>query len=161
MADRILDTSNCSPHQLMNLLRDMFETTPSRARLAVHLVSFGYKHGLPPDADLVFDVRFIANPYYVPELRRLNGLDSAVRSYVLDRADTREFLEKLDALLLFLLPRYHDEGKQQLTLGVGCTGGQHRSTAVAERLARFLRREGYTVSVQHRDLEYESQKAVV
>ena len=159
MADRIVDTSACKPHQLMQLLREMFETAPSQSKLAVHVVSFGFKYGLPTDADLVFDVRFIANPYYVPELRRLTGLDAPVRSYVLERADTKEFIEKLEPLLLFLLPRYHDEGKQQLTLAIGCTGGQHRSTAMSERLARFLRREGYTVTVQHRDLEQESQKA--
>lgn len=158
MADRIIDTSNCSPHKLVHMLREMFDTTPSKGRTAVHIVSFGFKHGLPSDADMAFDVRFISNPYYVPELRRLNGLDAPVRSYVLDRSDTKEFLEKLEPLLLFLLPKYHDEGKQQLTLAVGCTGGQHRSTAIAEKLARFLRREGYTVSVQHRDLEL-SQKA--
>ena len=158
MADRIIDTSNCSPHKLIHVLTEMFESAPSKGKLAIHLVSFGFKHGLPADADLVFDVRFIANPYYVPELRRLNGLDAPVRSFVLERNDTKEFLEKLEPLLIFLLPRYHDEGKQQVTLAVGCTGGQHRSTAIAERLARSLRREGYTVSVQHRDLEQESQR---
>jgi UPF0042 nucleotide-binding protein len=118
-------------------------------------LSFGFKHGLPPDADLVFDVRFITNPYYVPELRRLTGLDPAVRNFVLERPDTKEFLERIEGLLLFLLPKYQQEGKYQVTIAVGCTGGQHRSTAVSERIARDLRRSGYLVTIQHRDRERE------
>lgn len=153
MAHRIFDTSSCSPHQLMTMLQEIFDENSGPGRTTVHVVSFGFKHGIPPDADMALDVRFISNPYYIPELRRLSGLDAPVRNFVLDRADTREFMEKSQALLLFLLPHYYSQGKQHFTLAIGCTGGQHRSTAIAERFARILRLEGYSVSVQHRDLE--------
>ena len=153
MAHRIFDTSACSPHQLMTMLQEIFDEGSGEGRTTVHVVSFGFKHGLPSDADMALDVRFISNPYYIPELRRLSGLDAPVRNFVLDRADTREFLEKTQSLLTFLLPHYYAQGKQHFTLAIGCTGGQHRSTAIAERVARVLRMEGYSVSVQHRDLD--------
>ena len=159
MADRIVDTSALSPHQMMHLLADTFSDRRHERRLMIHILSFGFKNGLPPDADLVFDVRFIANPFYVPELRHLTGFDAPVRSFVLDRPEAREFLEKLFGLLEFLLPRYFEEGKQQLTLAIGCTGGQHRSTAIGERIALELRRGGYPVTVQHRDVEQARARA--
>jgi UPF0042 nucleotide-binding protein len=158
-ADRIIDTSSLSPHQMMHLLADVFSDRRHERRLMVHILSFGFKNGLPPDADLVFDVRFVANPFYVPELRALTGFDAAVKNFVLDRPESREFLEKLFGLLEFLLPRYFEEGKQQLTLAIGCTGGQHRSTALGERIALELRRNGYPVTVQHRDVEQERARA--
>mgnify|MGYP001260841194 FL=1 len=160
MAWKILDTSHLTPTQLQGLLRDTLELEDSPGKIQVHVVSFGFKRGLPPDADLVFDVRFIANPYYVPELRRLTGLDAPVRNYVMERSDTKEFLERVEGLLQFLLPRYQQEGKHHITLAIGCTGGQHRSTAVADRISRDLRRSGYIVTVQHRDLEREQQRVV-
>lgn len=158
MAWKIIDTSNLTPNQLQGVLRQALELEASPNTLQVHVVSFGFKHGLPPDADLVFDVRFISNPYYVTELRRLSGLDAPVRNFVLDRSDAKEFLERVEALLVFLLPKYQQEGKHQVTIGIGCTGGQHRSTAITERIARDLRRTGYAITVQHRDLEREQQR---
>lgn len=155
MASKILDTSHLTPTQLQELLRETLELESTANKIQVHIVSFGFKHGLPPDADLVFDVRFITNPYYVPELRRLTGLDPAVRNFVLERPDAKEFLERLEGLLLFLLPRYQQEGKYQVTLAIGCTGGQHRSTAISEKVARDLRRAGHMVTIQHRDRERE------
>ncbi len=155
MASKILDTSHLTPTQLQELLRDTLELESTANKIQIHVLSFGFKHGLPPDADLVFDVRFITNPYYVPELRRLTGLDPAVRNFVLERPDAKEFLERIEGLLLFLLPKYQQEGKYQVTIAVGCTGGQHRSTAVSERIARDLRRAGYLVTIQHRDRERE------
>jgi UPF0042 nucleotide-binding protein len=159
MADRIVDTSALSPHQMMHLLTETFSDLPQERRLTVHVLSFGFKNGLPPDADLVFDVRFIANPFYIPELRHMTGFDPPVRNFVLDRVEAKEFLEKLFGMLEFLLPRYFAEGKQQLTLAIGCTGGQHRSTAIGERVALELRRIGYPVTVQHRDVELERARA--
>lgn len=158
MANKILDTSNLTPSQLQGLLRETLELEATPTKVQVHVLSFGFKHGLPPDADLVFDVRFIANPYYVPELRRLTGLDAAVAKFVLERSDAKEFLERVEGLLQFLLPKYQSEGKYQVTLAIGCTGGQHRSTAIADRVSRDLRRFGYQVTVQHRDLEREQQR---
>jgi len=158
MASKILDTTNLTPTQLQALLRETLELEASPGKVQVHVLSFGFKHGLPPDADLVFDVRFIANPYYVPELRRLTGLDAPVAKFVLERADTKEFLERVEGLLQFLLPKYQLEGKHQVTLAIGCTGGQHRSTAIADRISRDLRRSGYSITVQHRDLDREQQR---
>ncbi|MBT9582571.1 RNase adapter RapZ [bacterium] len=158
MATKILDTTNLTPSQLQGLLRETLELEASPGKVQVHVLSFGFKHGLPPDADLVFDVRFIANPYYVPELRRLTGLDAPVAKFVLERADAKEFLERVEGLLQFLLPKYQLEGKHQVTLAIGCTGGQHRSTAIADRISRDLRRSGYSITVQHRDLEREQQR---
>ena len=156
MAFRIVDTSDSNPHQMMSRLRETLETESTAKRLTVHLMSFGYKYGVPAEADYMFDVRFIANPFYVPELKCLTGLDAPVRSFVLERNDTREFLEKMEPLLQFLLPRFYEQGKQQVTLAIGCTGGQHRSTCIAERLSKFLRREGFEVTVQHRDIDHSS-----
>lgn len=158
MATKILDTTNLTPTQLQSLLRETLQLEYAPGKVQVHVVSFGFKRGLPPDADLVLDVRFIANPYYVPELRRLTGLDAAVNKFVLERADAKEFLERVEGLLQFLLPKYQQEGKHQVTLAIGCTGGQHRSTAIADRISRDLRRAGYQVTVQHRDLEREQQR---
>ncbi len=157
-ADRILDTSSLAPHQLMRRLQSLFNMVGEQ-KIAVHLVSFGFKHGLPRDADYIFDVRFLPNPYYVEELRPLTGLDSAVRQYVLDRPVTEEFLARLRTLLDFVLPRYFAEGKQHITLAIGCTGGQHRSTSIAELFAKDYRKEGHFVSVHHRDMKTDWVKA--
>lgn len=158
MATQIVDTSSLTPAQLQTSLREILGLESDFTRFPVHVLSFGFKHGLPPDPDLVFDVRFITNPYYIPELRPLSGLDTPVRNFVLERPETREFLERVESLLLFLLPKYQQEGKQQLTVAIGCTGGQHRSTAIAERLGRDLRRAGYAVTIGHRDREREQQR---
>ena len=143
---------------MQSLLRETLDLEVALSKVQIHVVSFGFKHGVPADADLVFDVRFITNPYYVPEMRRLTGLDAPVAKFVLERADAKEFLERVEGLLLFLFPRYQQEGKHQVTLGIGCTGGQHRSTAIADRISKDLRRAGYLVTVQHRDIEREQRR---
>jgi UPF0042 nucleotide-binding protein len=120
--------------------------------LQVNVVSFGYKHGLPLDVDLVFDCRFLPNPHWVDELRPLTGEDRRVQEYVLNQPKTRDFLDELDGLLELTLPGYEHEGKAYLSIGVGCTGGRHRSVVVADQLAERLRRHGYPASVHHRDV---------
>ena len=160
LATSVLDTSELTPNQLRGRLRELLELEATSSGVRVHVLSFGFKHGLPPDVDLVFDMRFVPNPFYVPELRPLSGLDAPVRNFVLEKPEIKEFLERVEPLLLFLLPRYQAEGKSQVTLGFGCTGGQHRSVAVSERVARDLRRSGFDISVQHRDVERTQHKAV-
>ncbi len=152
-AHRVLDTSDMTPAQLRSELRATFGTAPTA--LAVSVVSFGYKHGLPLDADLVFDARFLPNPHYVDALRARSGLDPEVRSYVLDSPQGQAFWRRLVDLVLFLLPEFEREGKTDVTVAVGCTGGRHRSVAVAEELVRVLRQRGYEARARHRDLERE------
>jgi UPF0042 nucleotide-binding protein len=150
-----VDTSALTVHQLKELLVQLYVTPKARLGLATSLVSFGFKHGVPFDADLVFDVRFLPNPHFVQALRPLDGRDPRVREFVLQDAESQELLEHLRAFLRFLLPRYEREGKAYLTVGIGCTGGRHRSVTLVEELRRFLDELGYTPSVVHRDLERE------
>jgi len=152
-ADLIVDTSNLNVHELRDRLRELFSEHVADGRLQVSLVSFGYKHGLPIDVDLVFDCRFLPNPHWVEELRPLTGLDESVRDYVLNRPDTDAFLAQLDRLLDLTLPGYEREGKAYLSIGVGCTGGRHRSVVVAEQLGERLRGHGYRAAVHHRDVD--------
>jgi UPF0042 nucleotide-binding protein len=149
-ADRILDTTAFTVHELRAALRDML-ARPDASTLTVSLVSFGYKYGLPTDADLALDCRFLPNPFFVEELRPKTGLDDAVASWVLGRDDTQEFLRHVQTLLDFALPRYQHEGKSYLTIAVGCTGGRHRSVTLVEALRRHLERTGVRVIVRHRD----------
>lgn len=151
-AHHVIDTTSMLPPQLKATIRDLFAPGEDRAGLAVTVYSFGFKHGAPIDADLVMDVRFLPNPYYVSELRHLTGLDAPVRDYVLYRKETEEFLMCWRALLDCVMPGYVSEGKQQLAIAIGCTGGQHRSVAIAESTADYLRSKGYRVSIAHRDL---------
>jgi UPF0042 nucleotide-binding protein len=118
----------------------------------IGILSFGFKHGPPVEADLVFDVRFLANPYFVAELKEHSGLEAGVANYVLENEIAQEFIKRLMSLLCFLIPQYEAEGKTYLTIGIGCTGGHHRSVAVAERLAELLRQDKHHISVAHRDL---------
>ena len=155
IADRIVDTSALTVHQLKELLVEHYVTPRTRAGLATSLVSFGFKHGVPFDADLVFDVRFLPNPHFVPGLRPFDGRDARVREFVLGNAEGRELLEHLKDFLKFLLPRYEREGKAYLTIAIGCTGGRHRSVTLTEELKRFLDELGYAPTVAHRDLEKE------
>jgi RNase adapter protein RapZ len=150
-ADKVIDTTDYNPRALSNTLSDLFGTNGSREGLVINVTSFGFKHGLPLDADLVFDVRFLANPHYVRELRWQDGRDEAVRNFVKQDPLTQPFLEKLFDLVDFTLPQYVAEGKAYLTIAIGCTGGRHRSVMVAEELAGFLRGKGYDPLVQHRD----------
>ena len=120
--------------------------------MTVSVTSFGFKYGIPIEADLVFDVRFLPNPYYVPELRGLTGLDEGVRDYVFSNPQSDEFLKRLSDFVSYLLPRYAEEGKTSLTIAVGCTGGHHRSVAVAHALAQFVAGQGFPVTESHRDM---------
>lgn len=151
-ANVVIDTTDMLPQKLRATLRSAFSKGEERRGLAVTVYSFGFKHGAPIDADLVMDVRFLPNPYYDPELRGLTGLDQPVRDFVMLRDETIEFKKRWHALLDVVMPGYVSEGKQQLAIGVGCTGGQHRSVALAESTGDYLKSKGYRVSVAHRDL---------
>jgi UPF0042 nucleotide-binding protein len=120
-------------------------------KLSISIITFGYKHGVPIDTDLLMDVRFMPNPYYIPELRPLTGRDPAVQDYVYETKECQEFIEKYMDLLHFLLPNYIKEGKTHLTVGIGCTGGQHRSIAIGIKIGQMLQAEGYPVNLRHRD----------
>src|SRR5262249_46005255 len=158
IADRIIDTSGLTVHQLKARLAELYVTPTARTGLAASLISFGFKHGLPVDADLVFDVRFLPNPHFVEELRALDGRDRRVRDFVVKQEDTAGFLSRLQSFLEFLLPWYQREGKAYLTIAIGCTGGRHRSVVVAEELRRFPSQPGLPPAVVHRDLERESRR---
>jgi len=148
----VLDTSGMTVHDLKRRMRDLVSGRAERIGMAVTVKSFGYKYGPAPDADLLFDVRFLPNPHFEAPLRPKTGLDEEVVEYVLDRQETRELLEHVDALLTFLLPRYVREARAYLTIGIGCTGGRHRSVVLAEAVGRRLREQGYDVIVRHRDV---------
>ena len=150
-ADYVVDTTNLSTGGLRDKLIKLF-ANENDDLLEVTVQSFGFKYGIPPEADLVFDVRFLPNPYYVQELRPRTGLDDGVRDYVFSGGAAGEFLEKLQDLVGFLLPKYVEEGKTALVVAVGCTGGHHRSVAIAHALAAYIRGRGYPVTESHRDL---------
>jgi RNase adapter protein RapZ len=152
LADRIIDTSAFTVHELRAALRELLET-PESGRMTISLVSFGYKHGLPTDADIALDCRFLPNPFFVEELRPKTGTDPDVAAYVLERPDAQEFLEHVLGLLRFTLPRFQHEGKSYLTIAVGCTGGRHRSVVLVEELRARLTALGHRVLVRHRDFE--------
>ena len=153
-ANFIIDTSEMSVHELRRQLLKFVDSNPQAApKLRVNFVSFGYKYGIPMDCDLVVDVRFLPNPYFVEELRSKSGLDAAVAKYVISQPQTREFSGKYLDLLTSLLPHYQYEGKAYLNVGIGCTGGRHRSVAIAEELAPRLDHSKYLVSINHRDIE--------
>jgi UPF0042 nucleotide-binding protein len=152
LADAIIDTSELSSHELRARVLGILESEAERPRVQVLVTSFGFKYGTPRDLDLLFDVRFLPNPYWRRELRPLSGLDEAVRSFVLEAPDTSGFLARLDELLAFVLPRYVAEGRAYLHLGVGCTGGRHRSVVIAEEVARMVRELGVAVEQHHRDI---------
>lgn len=151
-ADFVLDTSAFSTAKLRSELLSLFGGGDTQQALNVSVMSFGFKNGLPLEADLVFDVRFLPNPYYVPELKHLTGLDEPVREYVFASEAAGRFLERLEPLLVFLLPQYLQEGRTELVIAVGCTGGRHRSTAMAHHLANYIGELGYPVSESHRDI---------
>jgi len=155
VADRIVDTSALTVHQLKDRLVELYVAPKARPGLAPSLVSFGFKHGVPFDADLVFDVRFLPNPHFVDALRALDGRDERVRTFVLNHPESKELLRRLEDFLRFVLPCYEREGKAYLTVAVGCTGGHHRSVTVVEELKRFLSGIGYAPTLVHRDLQRE------
>ena len=154
MADEVVDTSTTTVHELKQLIQDHFSSDNVQS-LSVTLLSFGYRYGLPIQADIVLDVRFLPNPYFVPELRALPGTSPTVSRWVLEHTVARDFLERARDLLTFLLPRYKDEGKAYLTVAIGCTGGRHRSVALSEALGNELATQGVKVRVRHRDVDRE------
>jgi UPF0042 nucleotide-binding protein len=153
-ATRIIDTSDLSTAQLKDKITDIFAGELEAARMAITVVSFGFKYGIPLDADMVFDVRFLPNPFYVESLRKKSGRESEVSDYIGKWPITSQFLDKLGGLIDFLVPNYIKEGKGQLIIAVGCTGGLHRSVFVAEKLYEGLRGKGYKVNVEHRDIKH-------
>lgn len=150
-ADVVVDTSTMTVHELRSFMQKTFVGGEGAARMVVSATSFGYKFGVPHDVDLIFDVRFLANPHFVPELKPKIGTDPAVAAYIEKDPETGAFLERLSAFLDYLLPLYEREHKSYLSIGIGCTGGKHRSVYVAEELARGLQRRGFPVRVSHRD----------
>lgn len=151
-ADVILDTSDLNVHQLRDRIIDLFGGDEAARRMQTRVISFGYKYGLPLDVDLVFDCRFLPNPHWVEELRPQTGLDEPVRDYVFEQASTGAFLDHLEGLFALLMPAYAAEGKAYLTVAFGCTGGRHRSVAIAERAAVILNELGFAAAVTHRDI---------
>ena len=152
LADTLIDTSNFNVHELRAHIQSRFGHEEKSQTLLVSCLSFGFKNGVPLDADLVFDVRFLPNPHFVPEFRKKTGKDPRVAAYVRGFPQTQEFLAKVSDLMLYLLPHYVEEGKSYLTVAFGCTGGQHRSVMMAEEMARRLRKAGYKVKALHRDI---------
>lgn len=152
LADRIIDTSDYTVHDLRQAVERQYSASDTDRPMVVTLVTFGYKYGVPYDLDLLFDLRFLPNPHFVPELRPKTGEDASVREYIMASSDSKEFLQKLREFLEYLLPRYRREGKSYLTIGFGCTGGKHRSVALAVVVAERLRESGYEVIVKHRDM---------
>jgi UPF0042 nucleotide-binding protein len=151
IADLVIDTSKFNVHELRSHLTDSFQQKTTGKNILVSCVSFGFKHGVPEDADLVFDVRFLPNPHFVPEFRPLTGRHPRVAKYIHSFPQTREFISRISELLVYLLPHYIHEGKSYLTISFGCTGGQHRSVMIAEEVSKELRKSGYRVKAVHRD----------
>lgn len=155
-ADLVIDTSDFSVHDLKRFIQDYFHQPEDQEQLRVSIVSFGFKFGLPFNADLVFDVRFLPNPHFDPELKPLTGNDEPVVQFMQQQSETEEILEKMEDILRYLLPRYKREGKTYLTVAVGCTGGRHRSVMVANELSRRLQENGRAPNLVHRDLHREA-----
>jgi UPF0042 nucleotide-binding protein len=151
IADLVIDTSRFNVHELRAYITERFQQSETGKNLLVSCISFGFKHGVPEDSDLVLDVRFLPNPNFVPGFRSLTGRDPAVAKFIRGFPQTKEFIEKTSKLLVFLLPHYIHEGKSYLTIAFGCTGGQHRSVMMAEEFGRILRKAGYRVKIVHRD----------
>ena len=151
-ADYIIDTTTLLTRELRQEVEKIFVGNEEYGNFIITVLSFGFKYGIPSDADLVFDVRFLPNPFYIPDLRNLTGLDSKVADYVLGNEETHKFLNAWENLLNCVMPGYVAEGKQQLAIGVGCTGGQHRSVVLANKTAELLAAQDYNVNVYHRDI---------
>jgi RNase adapter protein RapZ len=152
LADVVIDTTQFNVHELRHFVNERFKTESKRP-LLVSLVSFGYKFGVPTDADLMFDVRFLPNPHFVPKLRRYTGKDPRVRQYIQSFPQTGEFLRRMHGLLTYLIPHYIEEGKSYLTIAFGCTGGKHRSVMMAEWMKHALEKKGFATRVLHRDMD--------
>jgi UPF0042 nucleotide-binding protein len=153
LADHIVDTSKFNVHELRDVIVGEFAGKRTAASILIHIYSFGFRHGVPPDSDLVFDVRFLPNPNYIPEFKPLTGLDTKVARYIRSFPQTGEFMDRITDLLTYLLPHYIREGKSYLTISFGCTGGRHRSVMIAAEMRKRLRKAGYRVKETHRDTE--------
>lgn len=154
-ATRLIDTSGYNIHDLKSVIFNIgrSEATHAATPMNLHLMSFGFKHGIPHDADLIMDVRFLANPYFIPELKSRNGQDEDVKAFVMDHAVTRTFMKKFTDLVDFLIPLYEKEGKSYLTIAIGCTGGQHRSVVITGAVADHVRKTGRSAAITHRDID--------
>lgn len=152
-ADYVIDTSGLLTRQLREQVLALFEERRRYENISVNVISFGFKYGIPLDSDLMFDVRFLPNPFYEPELKELTGLSKEVSGYVMKFEESQEFLKQLENMILFLLPQYAVEGKMQLVISIGCTGGKHRSVTVAEELGKFLSQRNYFTVINHRDMK--------
>ncbi|MDF2614766.1 MAG: rapZ [Clostridia bacterium] len=157
-AHHIIDTSYMLPKDTKEVLYKMYSEQKAFNSLMITIVSFGFKYGMPIDADLVYDVRFAPNPYYIPEMRPHTGNDDIVKNYVMQFEVTQLFLSKLKDMISFLIPNYMQEGKNQLVIAIGCTGGKHRSVTIANALYKFIQDEGHTVMIQHRDIDKDSKR---
>jgi UPF0042 nucleotide-binding protein len=151
-ADVIIDTSKLKPKELQEALEHRIRSAGQKSQFSVYIVSFGYKFGIPMDADLLMDVRFLPNPHYIPELQALTGKDAPVRDYVMDNDISREFFDRFFSLLTYLIPKYIEEGKTSLVVGIGCTGGHHRSVTLAEKIYASLSEAGFSAAIFHRDI---------
>ncbi len=156
-SDRIINTSSLSPHDLRNLLARTYSGSNKKS-MSISVISFGYKYGIPSEADLLFDVRFLPNPNFIEELREFPGTSNKVKSFVLAQQDTKDFLDKLYPLLMHTIPLYMKEGRSYLTIGVGCTGGRHRSPAIVQKIQNDLKKQKLDISIVHRDLQDVSVK---
>jgi RNase adapter protein RapZ len=152
LADAVIDTSKFNVHELRHFITERFRN-PEKRPMLVSLVSFGYRYGVPTDADLVFDVRFLPNPHFIPKLRKYTGQDPKVRQYIRSFPQTGEFLRRIESLLVYLIPHYIGEGKSYLTIAFGCTGGRHRSVMMAESVSAAFSQRGYSTKVVHRDID--------
>ncbi len=158
-ANHIIDTSNLTPRQLREEIARIIEDGKTYKGIIINIISFGFKYGIPIDCDLVFDVRFIPNPYYINSMKKLTGRSETVKNYVLKFEETSKFLDKLTDMLEFLIPNYVKEGKASLVIGIGCTGGRHRSVAIADALGQILTEKKHSVVVEHRDIDKDSRGA--
>jgi UPF0042 nucleotide-binding protein len=153
MADKIIDTSTYNVHQLKETVQKYFMTSPSQKKLLINLISFGYRYGIPPDADNVLDVRFLPNPYFIENLKECDGCDKRVEDYVMEREESKTFLRELFKIMEFLIPNYEKEGKAYLNIALGCTGGKHRSVVMSNKLGEHLAGLDYIVNISHRDMK--------
>ena len=152
IADEVIDTSSLNVHELRDIVMGRLSAAPAK-RMKATLLSFGYSYGLPPEADIVMDVRLLPNPFFVRELRDLTGEAKKVRDYVLKQKETKEFIRRFGEMIEYLIPLYEKEGKSYLTIAIGCTGGKHRSVVIAEHLATMMEKQGKEITVRHRDIE--------
>lgn len=159
-ANHIIDTSNLTTRQLKEKINSIFVEGKNFERMIINVITFGFKYGIPIDCDLVFDVRFIPNPYYIQSMKKLTGKHETVKEYVLKCKETEEFINKLTDMLEFLIPNYIKEGKSQLVIGIGCTGGRHRSVAIGDEIFRILLSKQHMVVIDHRDIDKDSRGAV-